>query len=270
MADGTISNADAASHSPSSPSSNAECALRSLPSLSSQPSLSLHAPVSKKAMLDTSDIPESLRPFYMQVLQQHGKGWNPTWDHCIEAWLAFERASSFKNTTKSLSGSVKPPVELTQYTSKEGGRSLTSFNSNIASVYLTPAKYNEEWWEWYHSVQPNNRGSAENTARSQNDDGSWSWTPMCKSGKSGVFLLMISLAWWGEALHTAEINAKIERALTNGDEVDPTTGKSTKEIMKCKEFKDSREAWDDAVDDLNWCLGRLKDFALNSNIKKRK
>lgn len=96
----------------------------------------------------------------------------------------------------------------------------------------------DKWWDWYISLQPESRVSykeSEGTSLTddvpQDSDGS-AWCEIRKGGPNGIFLLLLTLGWWG-------------------------VGASDQIEAQTDEIEGQTSTWSKAFNDLGWVLESL-------------
>ena len=59
--------------------------------------------------------------------------------------------------------------------------------------------YDEQWWLWWHALQPEWR-TVETVRFRRSPTGNFD--TLVRPGKNGMFLVLLSLCWWADALDT--------------------------------------------------------------------
>lgn len=93
------------------------------------------------------------------------------------------------------------------------------FSPKIASV----ASIADEWWSWWRSLQPKWRKRSNSAYFSR--DGTGNVSSIRIGGQSGLFEVVMVLAWWGDAMKALSDNSQ-------------------------------QAAWGEAVTDVDWILTR--------------
>lgn len=96
-------------------------------------------------------------------------------------------------------GGDPPPDELVEWLDpKQSKRSASAFSSMVLSISQGGVEaFGDAWWNWWRGLQPDERDTEEGILAC---DGPYTWTRLCKSGKNGMFLIMVALASWGQAI----------------------------------------------------------------------
>lgn len=90
-------------------------------------------------------------------------------------------------------------------------------------------KFEERWWSWWRELQPEGRRDGSKLRR----DGFTSvlnWDSIAKHGDNGLFIILLTLVWWGAASREARIDLK---------------------------------GWEEAVDDAAWVIDRISNGGAN-------
>ncbi|KAF8058564.1 hypothetical protein FPV67DRAFT_1676139 [Lyophyllum atratum] len=105
-----------------------------------------------------------------------GKEWGPVWTQCLHAWITFEAIRGFPREDGRLATQGRPAV-IGQW--MKGGRRWV--DQNVGS------KFAAEWAKWWHVLKGG-------------DDANVDWESLNKGGSTGLVLVVLGLAWWGEKI----------------------------------------------------------------------
>ncbi|KAG6809257.1 hypothetical protein H0H92_000988 [Tricholoma furcatifolium] len=108
--------------------------------------------------------------------------WGPEWDLCIRGLIELERRHGFPVETKRLSMEERP-VEYKQWF--KAGRRYTHQNTN--------GEFPNSWWAWWRGIKTLSCDVDVEPGEEGVD-----WDELDVPGTSGVFLVVVGLAWWGE------------------------------------------------------------------------
>ncbi|KAH8089857.1 hypothetical protein BXZ70DRAFT_1011336 [Cristinia sonorae] len=117
------------------------------------------------------------------------------WLELIKTWVQFERRMGL-NSNDRISTAGRPR-ELSQRDSRH-------YKTSKLSVASLPA-FVSGWRIWYIQLQPEWRGRTWPLSRCSLDDDESSWVPLQQAGPCGLFLVVLGLAWWIQALPDANV-----------------------------------------------------------------
>lgn len=190
----------------------------------------LHAPrppsrqpttVTEAVHLD--DVPQSARTAFAAVLDT-GNEWGSAWAGCVTSFVALERLHSFDLKEYRLPASLRP-IEFKQW--------ITAKRASDWVPSVGAATFGASWLAWWADIQPPGRVEEGKSTLSTAADGLL-WQKLAKTGPSGVFLVLVGLAWWRRLIG-----------------------------VECVE-------WTDAVLDVEWALQQVLASAPPKLVKKRK
>jgi hypothetical protein len=179
---------------------------------------------SHQAPVTSEDIPESSRVRYSGVLDV-AHLWGNDWLNCVNTFIEFERATGFTAKETRLPTSPLRPPEIQIWF--ETRRKMNGLQWDEILCKGDSEALGESWWGWWRAIQPSQRGVDENQMPSR-ASGDCEWSSIRKPGGSGIFMVLLVLVWWRKRLD-----------------------------MSGKGADDKR--WRDAVDDVTWVLGHLKE-----------
>lgn len=174
---------------------------------------------------------------YESVLKD-AHSWGPVWSKCVLTFLEYEKAAGFTLEDSRLPPSRLRPSQVSDWFKNGRKSSGQGWDSCCEGDGDT---FGEGWRAWWSDIQPRTRERDGNGALSRNQV-DIDWACLCKAGSSGMLLVLVTLSWWRTRLGQAE-------ALS------------------------SLADWEDAVNDVAWVLGYLKDAVNKSSMvsqRKRK
>ncbi|KAF8059253.1 hypothetical protein FPV67DRAFT_1454402 [Lyophyllum atratum] len=104
------------------------------------------------------------------------KDWGSVWTQCLRAWIAFEGIRGFPREDGRLATQGRPAA-IGQW--MKGGRRWVDQNVNNA--------FARDWVKWWHSLKGGDGTDVD-------------WESLNKGGSTGLLLVVLGLAWWGEKI----------------------------------------------------------------------
>ncbi|KAJ7048760.1 hypothetical protein C8F01DRAFT_1379496 [Mycena amicta] len=138
-----------------------------------------------------------------------GRGWGGEWATCVQKFLDFEGAWGFVDGSSAMARAARP-VQVSGWLTR--GRKWTmppalgGLLGSRQAVGMGAELWVGVWWGWWRSLQPAEREVLENGELSRPETADWSATAKMY-GNNGLMLVMASLAWWGELVHTSRGDA---------------------------------------------------------------
>ncbi|KAG6809359.1 hypothetical protein H0H92_000567 [Tricholoma furcatifolium] len=114
-----------------------------------------------------------------EAKNRFGREWGTEWDVCIRGLLEFEKRHDFPIEGKRMKVQSRPD-EYKQW--MKSGRKIVDLP--ISGTFAG------EWWSWWRGVKEGDGDSDEEV----------DWKSVLIPGNSGIFLVVLGLAWWGESI----------------------------------------------------------------------
>ncbi|KAI9068202.1 hypothetical protein FKP32DRAFT_1672416 [Trametes sanguinea] len=125
-------------------------------------------------------------------------GWGPRWMQLVSAYVDIERQASFKPSGRLPKATEGRPPEVADW--MKHARPLVDYQVNDIHAF------GDQWWRWWRANQPAGRKTERHNLPShRNDAGEPSWRQLAVTGPSGLVLFLLTAAWWGAAVISAEI-----------------------------------------------------------------
>lgn len=141
------------------------------------------AAITEAVVLD--DVPQSARTAFAAVLNT-ADAWGSAWAACVAAFVALESLHGFDLKEYRLP-SVLRPIQYKQWiTAKRASDWIPSVD--------TPT-FSTSWLAWWAEIQPPGRIEEGGITLSTTAEGLL-WQKLAKTGPSGMFLVLVGLAWW--------------------------------------------------------------------------
>ena len=154
-------------------------------------SLPAETPAAILAAADIDNMPPPSAASFAGVLEVADK-WGSEWARLVAAFVSFEREAGFNMQELRLpSSELRPPSVKTWYSQKRAmkGNQWEELGTGDGAAFGT------SWWAWWTDIQPAGREVGGDTMHGA--DGSLiDWRRLCKSGPTGIFVVLITLVWW--------------------------------------------------------------------------
>ncbi|KAJ7058603.1 hypothetical protein C8F01DRAFT_1304260 [Mycena amicta] len=138
-----------------------------------------------------------------------GRGWGGEWATCVQKFFDFEGAWGFVNGSSAMARAARP-VQVSGWLTRRWKwtmpPALGGLLGSRQAVGMGAELWVSVWWGWWRSLQPAEREVLENGELSRPETADWSATAEMY-GNNGLMLVMASLAWWGELVHTSQEDA---------------------------------------------------------------
>ncbi|KAJ7089509.1 hypothetical protein C8R43DRAFT_891312 [Mycena crocata] len=123
-----------------------------------------------------------------QALEKGGGG--VEWDELLKLWWQKEFLRAFLGPTRGhLDGRPDQVKKWISY-GRKGGPKPPITNAKV---------FGDEWWGWWHKLNPEWRYVAEDGATMETDE-SGEWGELDNTGPNGMLNVLICLRWWKDAL----------------------------------------------------------------------
>lgn len=152
--------------------------------------------------------PECPQWMHDAVVELKKDGWfGPEWDGCVKAFVLFEIAMGFADSVSSFFINSRCDHRLTLSQGSHGNDVRPKEIAHWIKSYrhydkppLYHDKYGATCIAWWMHIQPAWRKSEGDLPHAiyACDDGDWG--ALRKSGKNGVFMVLLSVAWWARGL----------------------------------------------------------------------
>ena len=134
------------------------------------------------------------------------------WAECISAFIKFETAHGFKPSGGHLPWSSERPDQLNNWIAT-GHRVPRSTWDRICSE--DPDVFGGRWIKWWLDIQLEGQHK-DDIELLTNKANHVDWRTLCKHGGNGVFLVLLTLLWWGLMLkNKGVVSAKWVVAVKN-------------------------------------------------------
>ncbi|KAG6822476.1 hypothetical protein H0H92_013733, partial [Tricholoma furcatifolium] len=124
-----------------------------------------------------------------------GKQWGLEWDVCVRGLIEFERLHGFTATKKDRLPNEGRPEDYADWM-KVGRRKLVDWKINKKTFI-------RKWWSWWRNMKT---VECEEDEATTDDD--TNWRALLIPGVSGLFLVVLGLAWWG---HDIDVEGRASR-----------------------------------------------------------
>lgn len=159
-------------------------------------------PIALMDLLAAEDIPMAAMMTYAP-LAQYTNSWGELWTSCFMALAAFERAQGSGCKPGQLPNSNKRPGLIKKWIALHRPMSGPEWDALGSGDGVA---YGELWWTWWMQIQPPGRRVEADFVLARRDAGPITWTRLSKSGSNGMFIVLVSLAWWKMMIGDADDN----------------------------------------------------------------
>ncbi|KAI0640520.1 hypothetical protein C8Q79DRAFT_1079413 [Trametes meyenii] len=133
---------------------------------------------------------------------------DPRWKDCVSQWLEFEKTMGYPRENQSPTARLSAknrPIQVRQWL-----QNCRNYDTVPSLGKVT--EYGTVWRLWWTTLQPDARPRTDSNGLTRKRLAPDAWEPLKRAGPNGLFIPLISLAWWVKA--SASDSLEVESAFT--------------------------------------------------------